>query len=249
MKTLVAVKQVADPNTRVRFSAEGQAVDLAGIKMAINPFDEVAVEAAVRAREEGSAGDVVAVTVGPEKSKEVLRHALAMGADRGVHLTTDVLPDPLSVAKLLRVVAIEEQADLVLLGKQSSDSDNNQTGQMLAALLGWPQATAAVGMVRVDRGIEVSREIDGGIEVMRLRLPAVVTVDLRLNEPRFASLPNIMKAKAKPVAVRDAADLAVDLTPRVVPVRVEPPPPRQPGVRVASVTELVSALRERSALP
>jgi electron transfer flavoprotein beta subunit len=249
MKVLVAVKQVADPGASIRFGPGGSALDLAGVRMTINPFDEVAIEEAVRGREGGLVREVVAITLGAEKAKEVLRHALATGADRAIHILTEADLEPLHVAKLLRSVAIEEQVDVVLLGKQASDDDNGQTGPMLAGLLGWPQATFAVRVKFADGELEVGREVDGGLDVVRLRLPAVVTADLRLNEPRYASLPNIMRAKAKPISIRHSEDFGVDLTRRVTVLGYEYPTARKPGVRVSSAVELVAALRSRGAVP
>jgi electron transfer flavoprotein beta subunit len=243
MKLLVAVKRVVDYNVKVRVKADNTGVDLANVKMSMNPFDEIAVEEAIRQKEAGKASEVVAVSLGVAAAQETIRTALAMGADRGVHVQSDADLQPLAVAKLLKAVADKEQPGLIILGKQAIDDDSNQTGQMLAALLGWPQATFASKLVIEDGKALVTREIDGGLETLELTLPAVVTTDLRLNEPRYASLPNIMKAKKKPIDALDPATLGVDITPRLKTLKVEEPAKRQGGAKVASVQELVAKLK------
>ncbi|MBW0368892.1 electron transfer flavoprotein subunit beta/FixA family protein [Ensifer adhaerens] len=243
MKILVAVKRVVDPNVKVRLRADGSGLDLAAAKMTMNPFDEIAVEEAVRLREAGIASEVVVVSVGPEKATETLRTALAMGADRGLLVRTEATTEPLAVAKALSAVAGEEQPALILLGKQAVDDDCNQTGQMLAAKLGWPQATFA-SQLTVDRDrATVIREVDGGSQTLALALPAIVTADLRLNEPRYASLPNIMKAKKKPLEERQPSDYGLVIEERLEVVRLEEPPTRAAGIKVKSVAELVERLK------
>jgi len=242
MKVLVSVKRVVDAYVKVRVKADGSGVDTANVKMAMNPFDEIAVEEAIRLGERGLATEVVAVTIGEAKAVETLRTALALGADRAIHVLTDQPVQPLAVAKVLKAVVEREQPKLVLLGKQAIDDDSNQTGQMLAGLLGWPQATFVSRLKIEGEEVEAGREVDEGIEIVRFRLPAVVTVDLRLNEPRYASLPNIMKAKRKPVEQTTPEDLGVDVAPRLLYSHFEEPPKRKAGVRVASVQELVSKL-------
>ncbi|KQX31721.1 MULTISPECIES: electron transfer flavoprotein subunit beta/FixA family protein [Ensifer] len=243
MKILVAVKRVVDPNVKVRLRADGSGLDLAAAKMTMNPFDEIAVEEAVRLREAGIASEVVVVSVGPEKATETLRTALAMGADRGLLVRTEATTEPLAVAKALSAVAGEEQPALILLGKQAVDDDCNQTGQMLAAKLGWPQATFASQLtVNGDRAT-VIREVDGGSQTLALALPAIVTADLRLNEPRYASLPNIMKAKKKPLEERQPSDYGLVIEERLEVVRLEEPPTRAAGIKVKSVAELVERLK------
>ncbi len=243
MKILVPVKRVIDYNVRPRVQANGSGVDLANVKMSMNPFDEIAVEEAIRLREKGVGSEVIVVSVGPAKASETLRTALAMGADRAILVQTDEMVEPLAVAKLLKAIADEEQPGLVILGKQAIDDDSNQTGQMLAALMGRPQGTFA-SKVEVDGdSVTVIREVDGGLETVKLALPAIVTTDLRLNEPRYASLPNIMKAKSKPLATKTPAEYGVDVTPRLVTVTVTEPPRRVAGVRVADVDELVAKLK------
>src|SRR5687768_17558063 len=247
MKILVPVKRVIDFNVRPRVKADGSGVDLANVKMSMNPFDEIAVEEAIRLREKGVASEIVAVSVGPAKAAETLRTALAMGADRAILVETpeDVgsAVEPLAVAKLLKAIWDEEQPGLAILGKQAIDDDSNQTGQMLAALTGRPQGTFA-SKVEVDGDhVTVTREVDGGLETVRLALPAIVTTDLRLNEPRYASLPNIMKAKSKPLATKTPADYGVDVAPRLKVLKVAEPPVRQAGVKVGSVDELVAKLK------
>ena len=244
MKVLVAVKRTIDPNVKVRVKSDQTGVETANVKMAMNPFCEIAIEEAVRMKEAGSADEVVAVSAGADKTQETLRTALAMGADRAVHIVTEAELQPLAVARLLKVIADEEQPGLVILGKQAIDDDSNQTGQMLAALLVWPQATFASEIVFKDGTADVTREIDGGLETLNVNLPAVVTTDLRLNEPRYASLPNIMKAKKKPIDRRDADTLGVDISPRLAVHKVEEPPKREAGIKVADVSELVAKLRD-----
>ncbi len=246
MKILVPVKRVVDYNVKVRVKSDHSGVELAGVKMAMNPFDEIAVEEAVRLRESGRATEVVAVSCGTSASQETLRAALAMGADRAILVETDVELQPLGVARLLKAVAEREQPQVVICGKQAIDDDANQTGQMLAALLGWPQATFASRMTFGEGVVNVTREIDGGLETLELKLPAVVTADLRLNEPRYATLPNIMKAKKKPLDVVAAGDLGVDIAPRLRQVRHAEPAARKGGVKVADVAELVNKLRNEA---
>jgi electron transfer flavoprotein beta subunit len=246
MKILVAVKRVVDANVRVRVKPDGSGMDLAGAKMAMNPFCEIAVEEALRLKEAGTADEVVLVSAGPAAVVETLRAGLAMGADRGVHLKAEGALEPLAVAKLLAHVARQEGAGLVLLGKQAIDGDNNQTGQMLAALLGWGQATFASKVEVGDGAVVVTREVDGGLRRVKLTLPAVVTTDLRLNEPRYASLPNIMKAKKKPVDEIDAAGLGIDIAPRQTVLGTREPAVRKAGVLVGSVDELVQKLRHEA---
>ena len=243
MKVLVPVKRVIDYNVRPRVKADGSGVDLANVKMSMNPFDEIAVEEAIRLKEKGVATEIVAVSIGPAKAQETLRTALAMGADRAILIQTDDEVEPLAVAKLLAKVAEEEQPGLVILGKQAIDDDSNQTGQMLAALLGWAQGTFASRVEVSAETLEVTREVDGGLETLKLKLPAVVTTDLRLNEPRYASLPNIMKAKSKPLAQKTPADYGVDTAPRLATLKVEEPPRRQAGIKVGSVDELIGKLK------
>ena len=244
MKVLVAVKRTIDPNVKVRVKSDQTGVETANVKMAMNPFCEIAVEEAVRMKEAGNADEVIAVSAGADKAQETLRTALAMGADRAVHIVTEADLQPLAVARLLKVIADEEQPGLVIMGKQAIDDDSNQTGQMLAALLGWPQATFASEIVFKDGTADVTREIDGGLETLNVNLPAVVTTDLRLNEPRYASLPNIMKAKKKPIDRREADALGVDISPRLAIHKVEEPPKREAGIKVADVAELVAKLRD-----
>jgi electron transfer flavoprotein beta subunit len=246
MKVLVGVKRVVDYNVKIRVKADQTGVELANVKMAMNPFDEIAVEEAVRMKEAGRATEIVAVSLGPAVCQETLRYALALGADRAVLVQTDQELEPLAVAKLLQAVVRREHPDLVLLGKQAIDDDCNQTGQMLAARLAWPQGTFA-SKVEVGEGeLRVTREIDGGLETVTLTLPAVVTTDLRLNEPRYAKLANIMKAKKKPLEVMQAGEMGVDLTARLVTLKVSEPPAREAGLRVGSVAELVERLRNEA---
>jgi len=242
MKIIVAVKRVIDANVKARVKADGSGVDLANVKMSINPFDEIAVEEAVRIKEAGKAAEVVIVSLGEAKCQETIRSALAMGADRGIHVQTDAELQPLAVAKLLKAVVDEEQPGLVILGKQAIDDDSSQTGQMLAALLDWPQATFASKVELTENEVQVTREIDGGLETLALTLPALVTTDLRLNEPRYAKLPNIMKAKKKPLVVKSPDELGVDISPRLTTLKVEEPPVRTSGIKVANVAELMDKL-------
>jgi electron transfer flavoprotein beta subunit len=246
MRILVAVKRVVDANIKVRVRADGSGVELAGVKMAMNPFDEIALEEALRLRESGAADEVVVVSIGPAAAAETIRSGLAMGADRGILVKTDERVEPLGVAKALKAIAAEEQPGLVLLGKQAIDDDANQTGQMLAALTGWPQGTFASQVTLDGDRATVVREVDGGLETLSLALPAVITADLRLNEPRYASLPNIMKAKKKPITERTPAELGLDLAPRLTVLGVAEPPPRQSGRRVADVAELVAKLKDEA---
>ncbi len=247
MKILVPVKRVVDANIKVRVKADGSGVELAGVKMAMNPFDEVALEEALRLKEAGKADEVVVVSVGPAAAAETIRSGLAMGADRGILVKAgEERVEPLAVAKALKAVAMQESPGLVIMGKQAIDDDANQTGQMLAALTGWPQATFVSRIALDGDRATVTREVDGGLETLSLPLPAVVTVDLRLNEPRYASLPNIMRAKKKPVAEVSAAELGVDLTPRLTVLSVTEPPPRHSGVRLADVAELVDKLKNEA---
>ena len=243
MKLLVAVKRVIDFNVKPRVKMDGSGVDLANVKMSMNPFDEIAVEEAIRLKEKGAATEIVVVSIGPAKAQETLRTALAMGADRAILIETDEAVEPLAVAKLLKAIWDEEQPGLVVMGKQAIDDDSNQTGQMLAALTGRPQGTFASKVEVEGDSVTVTREVDGGLETVRLALPAIVTTDLRLNEPRYASLPNIMKAKSKPLAVKAPADFGVDVAPRLKVLKVAEPPVRQAGVTVGSVDELVSKLK------
>ena len=248
MKILVAIKRVVDFNVKVRVKADGSGVELANVKMAMNPFDEIAVEEALRLKEAGKADEVVLVSVGPAAAAETIRTGLAMGADRGILVKTDERLEPLAVAKALKAVAASESPGIVLLGKQAIDDDCNQTGQMLAALTGWPQGTFASKVAVDGDRVTVTREVDGGLETLRLSLPAVITTDLRLNEPRYASLPNIMKAKKKPIAETTPAELGIDLSPRLTVVKVSEPPPRRGGARVASVAELVDKLKNEASV-
>jgi electron transfer flavoprotein beta subunit len=243
MKVLVPVKRVLDYNVKPRVKADGSGVDLANVKMSMNPFDEIAVEEAIRLREKGAVTEIVVVSIGEPKSQETLRTALAMGADRAILVTSETKVEPLGVAKLLAKIVEEEAPQLVILGKQAIDDDNNQTGQMLAGLLGWAQGTFASKVEIADGKANVTREIDGGLETDTLTLPAIVTTDLRLNEPRYASLPNIMKAKSKPMATRTAADYGVDVSPRLTTLKVVEPGKRSAGVKVADVDELVMKLK------
>jgi electron transfer flavoprotein beta subunit len=243
MKILVPVKRVVDANVKIRLKPDGSGVDFAGLKMAMNPFDEIAVEEALRLREAGKATEVVAVSIGPAQAVETIRTALAMGADRGLHVKTEVPVEPLGVAKLLKALVEKEAPGLVILGKQAIDDDSNQTGQMLAALLGWPQATFVSKLQIEDGHATVSREVDEGLEQLEVKLPAVMSVDLRLNEPRYASLPNIMKAKKKPLDMLKPEDLGVDPAPRLQYLKFEEPAKRQAGAKVGSVAELVGKLK------
>ncbi|HWL03323.1 MAG TPA: electron transfer flavoprotein subunit beta/FixA family protein [Xanthobacteraceae bacterium] len=249
MKVLVPVKRVVDYNVKIRVKSDGSGVELANVKMSMNPFDEIAVEEALRLKEKGVATEVIAVSIGPAQASETIRTALAMGADRGILIKTDgVAAEPLAVAKLLKAVVDQEQPGLVILGKQAIDDDSNQTGQMLAALLGWAQGTFA-SKVEIDGDhVAVTREIDGGLQTLRLKAPAIVTTDLRLNEPRYASLPNIMKAKKKPIDEKTAADYGVDLSPRLEVLKTTEPGGRQAGIKVGSAAELAAKLKEAGAI-
>ena len=246
MKILVPVKRVVDYNVKVRVKPDQTGVDLANVKMSMNPFCEIAVEEAIRLKEKGVAEEIVAVSIGPAQAQETIRTALAMGADRGVHVTTDQTVEPLAVAKILAKVVEDESPELVILGKQAIDDDSNATGQMLAALLGWPQATFASEVEKADDGFTVTREIDGGLQTLKVSSPAIVTTDLRLNEPRYASLPNIMKAKRKPIDAKTPEDFGVDIAPRLEVLKVTEPPKREAGVKVESVAELVDKLKNEA---
>ena len=244
MKLLVPVKRVIDYNVKPRVKADGTGVDLANVKMSMNPFDEIAIEEAIRLKEKGAATEIVAVSIGPAKAQETLRTALAMGADRAILVTTDQEVEPLAVAKILQKIVAEEAPRMVILGKQAIDDDSNQTGQMLAALLGWAQGTFASKVEVEGDSVNVTREVDGGLETVRLTTPAIVTTDLRLNEPRYATLPNIMKAKSKPMAQKTPADYGVDTAPRLTVLKVVEPGKRQAGVKVGSVEELIDKIKE-----
>jgi electron transfer flavoprotein beta subunit len=248
MKVLVPVKRVVDYNVKVRVKADQSGVDLANVKMSMNPFDEIAVEAAVKLKEAGKASEIVIVSIGPAQAQDTIRTALAMGADRGILVKTDANVEPLAVAKLLKALCEEEKPDLVITGKQAIDSDANQTGQMLAALMGWGQATFAHSLEIGEGSVTVAREIDGGLQTVAVTLPAVVTTDLRLNQPRYASLPNIMKAKKKPIAEKTPQELGVDVSPRMTVLKVSEPKGRAAGVKVKSVAELVDRLVEAGVL-
>ena len=246
MRVMVPVKRVVDYNVKVRVKPDGTGVDTSNVKMSMNPFDEIAVEEAVRLKESGKAEDILAVSIGPQQAQETIRTALAIGADRGILVQQDGEVEPLAVAKVLKAIAEREKIDLAILGKQAIDDDSNQTGQMLAALLGWSQATFASKVVIGDGTVTVTREVDGGLETEELKLPAVITTDLRLNEPRYASLPNIMKAKKKPLDIAKMADLGVDPTPRLKVLKVSEPPKRQAGVKVETVQQLVDKLKNEA---
>jgi len=246
MKILVAVKRVIDYNVQVRVKEDGTGVVTENVKMSSNPPDDNAIEEAVKIKEAGKATEIIAITVGEEKSQETVRKALAVGADRGILIKTEGIVEPLAVAKALQKIVEKEKPDLVFMGKQAIDDDCNQTGQMLSALLNWPQATFASKIEIKDKTLEVTREIDEGLETIEVNVPAIVTCDLRLNEPRYASLPNIMKSKKKPLEILTAADLGVDTTPRVQQIKVEEPPKRKAGIKVASVAELVSKLKNEA---
>jgi electron transfer flavoprotein beta subunit len=244
MKLLVAVKRVIDFNVKPRVKSDGSGVDLANVKMSMNPFDEIAIEEAIRLKEKGVASEIVAVSIGPARAQETLRTALAMGADRAILVESEDALEPLAVAKVLAKVAAEEEPGMVILGKQAIDDDSNQTGQMLAALLGWGQGTFASKVEVSGNEVQVTREVDGGLETVKLKLPAIVTTDLRLNEPRYATLPNIMKAKAKPLALKSPADYGVDVAPRLETLKVSEPRKREAGIKVKTVDELVDRLRK-----
>jgi len=246
MKILVTVKRVVDFNVKVRVKADQSGVELANVKMSMNPFDEIAVEEAVRLRERGQATEVVAVTLGPAACADTLRTAMAIGADRAIHVVTDAELQPLGVAKALQKIIEKEKPDLVIMGKQAIDDDCNQTGQMLAALLNWPQGTFASKLEPGSGAVKITREVDGGLETVELKLPAVVTTDLRLNEPRYATLPNIMKAKKKPIENIDPAALGVDLAPRLKTLKVMEPPKRKAGIKVPDVATLVDKLKNEA---
>jgi electron transfer flavoprotein beta subunit len=246
MKVLVPVKRVVDFNVKVRVKADGSGVELANVKMSMNPFDEIAVEEAIRLKEKGAATEIVAVSIGPQQAAETIRTALAMGADRGILVKTDGVTEPLAVAKILKGVVEEEKPGLVIMGKQAIDDDCNQTGQMLAALLGWPQGTFASKLTIEGSDVSVTREVDGGLQTVKLKGPAIITTDLRLNEPRYASLPNIMKAKKKPIADKTPADYGVDTAPRLEVVKTSEPSGRKAGVKVKSVGELVEKLKNEA---
>ncbi|MEP6355413.1 MAG: electron transfer flavoprotein subunit beta/FixA family protein [Hyphomicrobiales bacterium] len=248
MKILVPVKRVVDYNVKIRVKADGSGVELANVKMSMNPFDEISVEEAIRLKEAGKAEEIIAVSIGPQQSQETLRTALAMGADRAILIKTDDEIEPLSVAKILRAVVEQESPDLVILGKQAIDDDSNQTGQMLAALLGWSQATFASKLEIDGDKAAVTREIDGGLQTISVKMPAVITTDLRLNEPRYASLPNIMKAKKKPLDEKSTADYGVDTAPRLTVVKTVEPAKREAGVIVGSVAELVDKLKNEASV-
>jgi len=248
MKILVPVKRVVDYNVKVRVKADGSGIETAGVKMSMNPFDEIGIEEAVRLKEKGVATEIVAISMGVPQCSETIRTALAMGADRGILVETDAELQPLAVAKLLKAIADKEQPKLIILGKQAIDDDMSATGQMLAALLGWPQATFASKVTIEGDGMTVTREVDGGLETVAVSLPAIVTTDLRLNEPRYASLPNIMKAKKKPLDVKKPADLGVDPAPRLKVVKTVEPPGRKAGVKVANAAELIAKLKEAGIL-
>jgi electron transfer flavoprotein beta subunit len=248
MKILVPVKRVVDYNVKIRVKPDGTGVDIANVKMSMNPFDEIAVEEAIRIKEAGKAEEIIAVSIGPQKAQETLRTALAMGADRAILYRTDIAIEPLAVAKLLKHAVEQEKPGLVILGKQAIDDDSNQTGQMLAALLNWPQATFAFKVAVKDSAVEVTREVDGGLQTVLLKMPAIVTADLRLNQPRYASLPNIMKAKKKQLEEIDAASLGINIEPRLKVLKTAEPPARKAGSKVKSVPELVERLRETGVL-
>jgi len=246
MKVIVPVKRVIDFNIKARVKPDESGIELANVKMSMNPFDEISVEEAIRMKEAGTVSEIIVVSIGPQQAQETIRTALAMGADRGILVKTDETVEPLAVAKILKAIIEEEKPELALLGKQAIDDDCNQTGQMLAALLGWPQGTFASEIKFADGKLHVTREIDGGLQTIEINMPAVVTADLRLNEPRYASLPNIMKAKKKPLDIKSPEDYGVDITPRLKVVRVTEPSERQAGVIVESAAELVNKLREEA---
>ncbi|ESQ85932.1 electron transfer flavoprotein subunit beta [Asticcacaulis sp. AC466] len=248
MKILVPVKRVLDYNVKVRVKADQSGVDLANVKMSMNPFDEIAVEEATRLKEKGIATEIVAVSIGPAQAKDTIITALTIGADRGILIQTDQDVEPLAVAKLLKAVAEAEKPDLIIMGKQAIDGDNNATGQMLSTLLNWPQATFASKVVIENGEAQVTREVDGGLQTLGVTLPAVITTDLRLNEPRYASLPNIMKAKKKPLEIKTVADYGIDVTPRLKVVKVTEPPKRSAGKKVADAAELVANLKSAGVL-
>ncbi|MDH7798066.1 MULTISPECIES: electron transfer flavoprotein subunit beta/FixA family protein [unclassified Beijerinckia] len=246
MKIIVPAKRVVDYNVKVRVKSDGSGVELANVKMSMNPFDEIAIEEALRLKEAGKATEVIVVSIGPAQASETIRTGLAMGADRGILVKADGVVEPLAVAKILKGIIDAEQPGLVILGKQAIDDDSNQTGQMLAALLGWSQGTFASKIVIGDGSVDVTREVDGGLQTVTLKLPAVVTTDLRLNEPRYASLPNIMKAKKKPIDEKSPADYGVDTAPRLKVLKTTEPAGRKAGVKVGSVAELVAKLKDEA---
>jgi electron transfer flavoprotein beta subunit len=246
MKILVPVKRVVDFNVKIRVKADGTGVELANVKMSMNPFDEIAVEEALRLKEKGQASEVVCVSIGPAQAAETVRNGLAMGADRGILVKTDKTVEPLAVAKILNAILVQEKPGLVIMGKQAIDDDCNQTGQMLAALAGWPQGTFASKLTIEDGAILVTREVDGGLQTVRLKAPAIVTTDLRLNEPRYASLPNIMKAKKKPIDEKTPESYGVDIAPRLQVIKTMEPPARKSGVTVKSVAELLDRLKNEA---
>jgi electron transfer flavoprotein beta subunit len=246
MKVIVPVKRVIDYNVKVRVKADQSGVDLANVKMSMNPFDEISVEEAVRLKEKGKASEVIAVSIGPQQTGETIRTALAMGADRGILVKTDAEVEPLAVAKILKAICDIERPGLVITGKQAIDDDCNQTGQMLAALLGWPQGTFAHTLELGEASAKIEREIDGGLQTVEVKLPAIMTTDLRLNEPRYASLPNIMKAKKKPIEEKTPADFGVDIAPKLKVLKVSEPPKRQAGVKVKTVHELLDKLKNEA---
>jgi len=248
MKIMVPVKRVVDYNVKVRVKSDNTGVELANVKMSMNPFDEIAVEEALRLKEAGSAEEIIVVSIGPKAATETIRTGLAMGADRGILVEHDGDAEPLAIAKILKAIIADENPDIVLLGKQAIDGDNSQTGQMLAQLMGWPQGTFASEVALSDGGVNVTREVDGGLETVKLTLPAIITTDLRLNEPRYASLPNIMKAKRKPIDEKTPDDYGVDMAPRVTILKVEEPPKREAGIIVESVEELVANLKEKGVI-
>jgi electron transfer flavoprotein beta subunit len=248
MKILVPVKRAIDKDVKIRVKADGSGVELGNIKMSMNPFDEIAIEEAIRLREAGKATEIIAASIGPQQAAETIRTALAMGADRGILVKTEGAVEPLAVAKILKAIADAEKPGLIILGKQAIDDDCNQTGQMLAALLGWPQGTFASKITLDGDGIMVTREVDGGSQTVKLKMPAIVTTDLRLNEPRYASLPNIMKAKKKPIDDKTAADYGVDIKPRLEVVKTTEPPARKAGVKVKTVGELIDSLKNAGAI-
>lgn len=246
MKILVPVKRVVDYNVKIRVKADGSGVDLNNVKMAMNPFDEIAVEEAIRMKERGIVEEIILVSIGPSQAQETIRTGLAMGADRGILVGVEIMPEPLAVAKIIKAIADEEQPKLVILGKQAIDDDCNQTGQMLAALLGWSQGTFASRIEIDDDHAKVTREIDGGLQTISLKMPAVITTDLRLNEPRYASLPNIMKAKKKPIEMKTAEDYEVDIEPRLEIISTTEPSTRQAGVILKNVSDLVDKLKNEA---
>lgn len=248
MKILVPVKRVVDYNVKIRVKSDQSGVELSNVKMSMNPFDEIAVEEAVRLKEKGKATEIVVVSIGPMQAQETIRTGLAMGGDRGILVKTDQVVEPLAVAKILQKLIAEESPDLVIMGKQAIDDDANQTGQMLAQLLGWAQGTFASEVNLGDGTVKVTREIDGGLETLEIKTPAIVTTDLRLNEPRYASLPNIMQAKRKPLDEKSPEDLGIDIAPRLKTLKVEDPPKREAGIKVESVDELVGKLKDEGVI-